>query len=103
MLGDFNGWTLSEASQLVRDAQGYGVGFVLGLHGRPSGRSSCWRDGLKTDEAVKGHLHFTRDLVWLRRRHPALRGEPRVNAVPKVSLELNLYTSLGDAVCGLYS
>jgi 1,4-alpha-glucan branching enzyme len=40
------------------------------------GNTLIWLDGLKTDEAMRGHLHFTRDLVWLRRRHPALRGEP---------------------------
>ena len=46
-LGDFNGWTLSESSQLVRDAQGDWVGFVPGPHGRPSGRSSFGGTGLK--------------------------------------------------------
>lgn len=59
-----------------------------------------WWDGLKTDEAVKGHLHFTRDLVWLRRRHPALRGELG-SPCPNVSRKLPLFASLGAAVCGL--
>lgn len=47
VLADFNGWTLSEASQLVRDAQGDWAGFVPGLHGRPSGTRSCGGRGLK--------------------------------------------------------
>jgi len=47
VLGDFNGWTLSEASQLVQDAQGYWAGFVPGLHDRPSGTRSFGGMGLK--------------------------------------------------------
>jgi 1,4-alpha-glucan branching enzyme len=35
-----------------------------------------WWDGLRTDRAMQGHLQFTRDLVRLRRRYRALRGEP---------------------------
>jgi len=32
-------------------------------------------DGLGTDRAMQDYLRFTQELVWLRRRHPALRGE----------------------------
>ena len=32
-------------------------------------------DGLRTDRAMQDYLRFTQELVWLRRRHPALRGE----------------------------
>jgi len=32
-------------------------------------------DGLSSDKAMIDFLRFTRDLIWLRRRHPALRGE----------------------------
>lgn len=32
-------------------------------------------DGLKTDKVMGDFLHFMQDLVWLRRRQPALRGE----------------------------
>ncbi len=35
-----------------------------------------WWDGLKDDKAMYDHLRFTKDLISLRRRHPALRGEP---------------------------
>jgi 1,4-alpha-glucan branching enzyme len=38
-----------------------------------------WWDGLKTDRAMGDHVRFTQELTWLRRRHPALRGEP-INA-----------------------
>jgi 1,4-alpha-glucan branching enzyme len=31
--------------------------------------------GLKNDNAMRDFLRFTRELIWLRRRHPALRGE----------------------------
>lgn len=34
-----------------------------------------WWDGLATDRAMQDHLRFTRELVHLRRRHPALRGD----------------------------
>ena len=34
-----------------------------------------WWDGLAQDRAMSDHLRFTRDLAWLRRRHPGLRGE----------------------------
>jgi len=37
-----------------------------------------WWEGLETDRAMQDHLRFTRDLVRLRRRHPALRSE-RIN------------------------
>jgi 1,4-alpha-glucan branching enzyme len=37
-----------------------------------------WWDGLNTDRAMIDHLRFTRELLALRRRQPALRGE-RVN------------------------
>jgi 1,4-alpha-glucan branching enzyme len=36
-------------------------------------------DGLRTDRAMSDHLRFTRDLIHLRRNHPALRGDT-VNA-----------------------
>ncbi|HYH68099.1 MAG TPA: alpha amylase C-terminal domain-containing protein [Urbifossiella sp.] len=32
-------------------------------------------DGLRSEPAMQNFLRFTRELVWLRRRHPALRGE----------------------------
>jgi 1,4-alpha-glucan branching enzyme len=32
-------------------------------------------DGLSSDKAMINFHHFTRELVWLRRKHPALRGE----------------------------
>src|SRR5262249_46371105 len=32
-------------------------------------------DGLEQDKTMSDFHRFTRDLVWLRRRHPALRGE----------------------------
>ena len=35
-----------------------------------------WWDGLASDRAMQGHLECTRDLVRLRRRYRALRGEP---------------------------
>ena len=31
-------------------------------------------DGLQGDKAAIDHLRFTQELIWLRRRHPALRG-----------------------------
>lgn len=34
-----------------------------------------WWDGLSSDSSMQDHLRFTRELIWLRRRHPALRGE----------------------------
>ncbi len=34
-----------------------------------------WWEGLDHDRAMRDHLAFTRDLIWLRRRHPALQGE----------------------------
>ena len=34
-----------------------------------------WWDGLGSDKVMQDHLRFTRELTWLRRRHPALRGE----------------------------
>lgn len=34
-----------------------------------------WWDGIPQDRAMRDHLAFTRDLVRLRRRHPALRSE----------------------------
>jgi 1,4-alpha-glucan branching enzyme len=35
-----------------------------------------WWEGLVQDPAMRAHLAFTRDLVHLRRREPALRAEP---------------------------
>lgn len=36
-----------------------------------------WWDGLEGgDRAMSDHRRFVRDLVWLRRRHPALRHDP---------------------------
>jgi 1,4-alpha-glucan branching enzyme len=36
-----------------------------------------WWDGLEgEDPAMSDHHRFTRDLIWLRRRHPALRDDP---------------------------
>src|SRR5262249_54271505 len=37
-----------------------------------------WWDGLASDKAMQDHLRFTRELIALRRRQPALRGD-RVN------------------------
>jgi 1,4-alpha-glucan branching enzyme len=34
-----------------------------------------WWDGLVEDRAMQDHLRFMRELIHLRRRHPALRGE----------------------------
>jgi 1,4-alpha-glucan branching enzyme len=34
-----------------------------------------WWSGLDRDRAMQDHLRFTRDLIWLRRRHSALQGE----------------------------
>ena len=34
-----------------------------------------WWDGLDSDRSMQDHLRFTRDLIWLRRRQPALQGE----------------------------
>jgi 1,4-alpha-glucan branching enzyme len=34
-----------------------------------------WWDGLRTEKAMQDHLRFTRELIGLRRRQPALRGE----------------------------
>jgi 1,4-alpha-glucan branching enzyme len=39
-----------------------------------SGTLVYW-DGLRTDKTMIDFHRFTRDLAWLRRRHPALRGE----------------------------
>jgi 1,4-alpha-glucan branching enzyme len=33
-------------------------------------------DGLGTDTVMRDYLRFTQDLIWLRRRRAALRGEP---------------------------
>jgi 1,4-alpha-glucan branching enzyme len=35
-----------------------------------------WWDGVATDQAMHDHHVFTRDLIWLRRGHPALRHDP---------------------------
>jgi 1,4-alpha-glucan branching enzyme len=36
-----------------------------------------WWDGAEgSDRAMNDHLRFTLDLIWLRRRHPALRDDP---------------------------
>ncbi|HLQ22361.1 MAG TPA: alpha amylase C-terminal domain-containing protein, partial [Gemmatimonadales bacterium] len=36
-----------------------------------------WWEGLNAGEKpMVDHLRFTQELLWLRRRHPALRGEP---------------------------
>jgi 1,4-alpha-glucan branching enzyme len=47
-----------------------------------------WWDGLKTDQAMRDYLRFMSDLVALRRREPALRGEgvrvSRVNDYDRV-------------------
>lgn len=37
--------------------------------------SLLWWEGLETDRAMRDHLRFTRDLIGLRRRLPALRSE----------------------------
>jgi 1,4-alpha-glucan branching enzyme len=42
----------------------------------PDPRTLIYWDGLETDPAMRDYLRFTRDLIALRRRHPALRGEP---------------------------
>ena len=34
-----------------------------------------WWEGLGSDKVMQDHHRFTRELAWLRRRHPALRGE----------------------------
>jgi 1,4-alpha-glucan branching enzyme len=34
-----------------------------------------WWEGLDKDRAMQDHWTFTQDLIWLRRRHPALQGE----------------------------
>jgi 1,4-alpha-glucan branching enzyme len=34
-----------------------------------------WWGGLGSDKTMSDHHRFTRDLIWLRRKHPALRGE----------------------------
>ena len=34
-----------------------------------------WWDGLRSDRSMQDHLVFTRELIWLRRRHPALQSE----------------------------
>ena len=34
-----------------------------------------WWEGLEQDRAMHDHFQFMRDLIWLRRRHPALQGE----------------------------
>jgi 1,4-alpha-glucan branching enzyme len=35
-----------------------------------------WWDGLDADQHMSDFHRFTRDVLWLRRRHPALRAEP---------------------------
>jgi 1,4-alpha-glucan branching enzyme len=46
----------------------------------PAAGGQIWWEGAEgRDRAMADFLHFFRDLVWLRRRHPALRGD-RVNA-----------------------
>jgi 1,4-alpha-glucan branching enzyme len=46
----------------------------------PNWDGQIWWEGSEgRDPAMAGFLHFFRDLVWLRRRHPALRSD-RVNA-----------------------
>jgi len=41
----------------------------------PAGGNLIWWEGLKTNRAMQDHLRFTQELVWLRRRHPALRAQ----------------------------
>ncbi|MCI0504785.1 MAG: alpha amylase C-terminal domain-containing protein [Gammaproteobacteria bacterium] len=41
----------------------------------PDPSALIWWDGLKQDKHMQDYLRFSGDLVWLRRRHPALRGE----------------------------
>ena len=41
----------------------------------PDASTLIFWDGLATDRAMSDHLRFTRELVWLRRRQPALRAE----------------------------
>ena len=41
----------------------------------PNPGTLIWWDGLKQDKHMQDFFRFTADLVWLRRRHPALRGE----------------------------
>lgn len=43
-----------------------------------SNRTECqvWWDGLKSDRDMSDFHFFTRDLIWLRRRLPALQSEP---------------------------
>ena len=40
-----------------------------------------WWDGLATDKTMIDFHRFSRDLIWLRRRQPALRGEGVENGV----------------------
>lgn len=40
------------------------------------GDHMIWWDGLDLDRHMRDFHHFTRDLLWLRRRHPALRADP---------------------------
>ncbi len=41
------------------------------------GLLTCWAGLDGADKAIGDHHRFTRDLMWLRRKHPALRGEGR--------------------------
>lgn len=41
----------------------------------PNPGTLIWWDGLKQDQHMQDFYRFSRDLVWLRRRHPAMRGE----------------------------
>lgn len=40
------------------------------------GNLFVWWDGVAVDRHMADFLQFTRDLLWLRRKHPALRAEP---------------------------
>jgi 1,4-alpha-glucan branching enzyme len=42
---------------------------------RLSRSTLIWWDGLSSDRHMQDHLTFTKDLLWLRRRLPVLRGE----------------------------
>jgi 1,4-alpha-glucan branching enzyme len=42
----------------------------------PNPATFIWWDGLNADKHMANHLRFTRELLALRRRQPALRGEP---------------------------
>ena len=43
---------------------------------RLSAGSLIWWHGLQSDRAMRDHLAFMRDLLWLRRSHAALRADP---------------------------